>query len=233
MAASFAASLSRWTHNLRRCSRRSRRWCTPRCALHVLPYAPIGCTDQVGNYSWGTAQFLLPHVIGTYAPLIGRQTDWRSVARHTRRVIAFGGLALKNGQISAGGSGEHTMEKWLRNAKNAGVEFVVISPTRNDAPALIDAQWIPIRPNTDAALMLAMAHTLVVERLHDTRFLEEYCVGFEPLKRYLLGEADGVPKSPEWAQAITGVAATEIRALARNAAASRTLITCAWSLQRA
>ena len=74
-------------------------------------FAGGGCTDQVGNYSWGAAQFLLPHVIGTFAPLTGRQTDWNSVARHTRVVIAFGGLALKNGQISAGGTGEHTMEK--------------------------------------------------------------------------------------------------------------------------
>src|SRR5207237_2779222 len=103
-------------------------------------FAGGGCTDQVGNYSWGTAQFLLPHVIGTYAPLTGAQTDWRSVARCSRLVVAFGGLALKNGQISAGGTGEHTMEKWLRAAKEAGVRFVVISPTRRDAPAFLDAK---------------------------------------------------------------------------------------------
>jgi biotin/methionine sulfoxide reductase len=196
-------------------------------------FAGGGCTDQVGNYSWGSAQFLLPHVIGTYAPLMARQTDWRSVVHHTRRVIAFGGLALKNGQISAGGTGEHTMEKWLRAAKGAGVEFVVISPTRNDAPALVDARWISIRPNTDTALMLAMAHTLVVEGRHDIQFLEEYCTGFEPFRRYLLGEPDGTPKSVKWAAAITGVEPEAIRELARSAASSRTLITCAWSLQRA
>jgi biotin/methionine sulfoxide reductase len=196
-------------------------------------FAGGGCTDAVGNYSWGSAQFLLPHVIGTYAPLIGRQTDWRSVVRHTRCVIAFGGLALKNGQISAGGTGEHTMEKWLRAAKSAGVEFVVISPTRNDAPALVDARWISIRPNTDTALMLAMAHTLVVEERHDIGFLDEYCIGFEPFRRYLMGEADGTPKSAEWAAEITGIEPKAILDLARSAASSRTLITCAWSLQRA
>ena len=196
-------------------------------------FAGGGCTDQVGNYSWGAAQFLLPHVIGTFAPLTGRQTDWNSVARHTRVVIAFGGLALKNGEISAGGTGEHTMEKWLRTAKTAGVEFVVISPTRADAPALTGAQWISIRPNTDTALMLAMAHTLVVEARHDGEFLDRYCTGFAAFKDYLLGAPDHTPKSAEWAAAITGVDADAIRALARRAAGERTLITCAWSLQRA
>ena len=51
-----------------------------------------GCVDQVGNYSWGAAQFLLPHVIGTYQPVTGRVTDWHSIVKHTQLVIAFGGL---------------------------------------------------------------------------------------------------------------------------------------------
>lgn len=125
------------------------------------------------------------------------------------------------------------MEKWLRQARDAGVDFVVVSPTRNDAPALVDARWISIRPNTDTALMLAMAHTLVTEARQDTGFLDRYCTGFDAFRRYLLGETDGTAKSAEWAAAITGVAAEEIRSLARRAASERTLITCAWSLQRA
>ena len=44
-----------------------------------------GCVDQAGNYSWGAAQFLLPHVIGTYQPVTGRVTDWPSVIKHTDR----------------------------------------------------------------------------------------------------------------------------------------------------
>ena len=40
-----------------------------------------GCVDQVGNYSWGAAQFLLPHVIGTYQPVTGRVTDWPSIVK--------------------------------------------------------------------------------------------------------------------------------------------------------
>jgi biotin/methionine sulfoxide reductase len=192
-----------------------------------------GCVDQVGNYSFGAAYFLLPHVIGTFQPVMGDVTDWPSIVKHTRLIIAFGGLAVKNGQVSSGGAGTHTMEMWLRRAKEAGIEFVSVSPLRSDAPDFLGAQWIPIRPNTDTALMLAMAHTLIEENRYDAQFVARYCSGFETFRRYLLGLDDGVPKSAQWAASLTGVPAETIRDLARRAAATHSMITCAWSLQRA
>ena len=196
-------------------------------------FAGGGCTDRVGNCSWGAAQFILPHVIGTYEPVSGRVTDWTSVAANTRLILAFGGLALKNGQIASGGAGEHSMGKWLHTARERGIEFVVISPTRADAPAFLDAHWIPIRPNTDTALMLAMAHTLLAANRHDAGFLERHCTGFDAFRRYLTGEADGVAKTAAWAAAICGIDAETIRQLAFRSADTRSLITLAWSLQRA
>ena len=196
-------------------------------------FACGGCVDQVGNYSWGAAQFLLPHVIGTHEPVAGRVTDWASVVAATRLVVAFGGLALKNGQVTSGGGGEHSMEKWLRAAKAAGIEFVVVSPTRADAPDFLAAEWWPVRPNTDTALMLGLAHTLLAERLHEEAFLARYCVGFERLRDYVLGTADRTPKSAEWASAICEIPAERIRTLARRLAGTRSLVTLSWSLQRA
>jgi biotin/methionine sulfoxide reductase len=192
-----------------------------------------GCVDQVANYSFGAAQYLLPRVIGTFQPVVGDITDWSSIVKHTRLILAFGGLAVKNGQVTSGGAGVHTMETWLRRAKDAGIEFVSISPLKSDAPDFLDAQWIPIRPNTDTALMLAMAHTLLTEGRYDDEFVARYCAGFDRFRRYLEGVDDGTPKDAAWAAAITGVPADSIRALARRAAASRSMITCAWSLQRA
>jgi biotin/methionine sulfoxide reductase len=192
-----------------------------------------GCVDQVGNYSWGAAQFLLPHVIGTFQPVAGRVTDWPSIVKHTKLMIAFGGLALKNGQVSSGGMGAHVLEKWLTEAKRAGVRFVVISPLRSDAPDMLDAEWIPIRPNTDTALILALAHTLIIEDRHDKAFLDTHCVGFDRFRDYVLGNTDGVVKDAAWAERITGVSAATITQLARDAADVRSLLTLAWSLQRA
>lgn len=203
-----------------------------RTLTHRFLYSGGGCIDQQGNYSWGAAQFLLPHVIGTYAPVSGRVTDWNNIIAHSRLVIAFGGLALKNGEITSGGAGEHSMGKWLNLAHRAGIEFVSISPTRADTPDSIAADWIGIRPNTDTAMMMGMAHTLLDEGLHDREFLVRYCEGFEGFADYLLGKVDGVVKNAKWAASITGVPHDAISALARRAAATRSIITLAWSLQR-
>ena len=192
-----------------------------------------GCVDKKGNYSFGTAMFLLPHVIGTAGPVSGRVTDWENVCGHTRLMVAFGGLALKNGQVSSGGPGEHGMETWLRRAKDAGIEFVVVSPNRSDAPDLLGARWISIRPGTDTAFLLGMAHVLASEALADRAFLARYCTGYERFERYLTGRDDGQPKSPQWAAPICGVDAADIRALARKLAATRSLMTMSWSIQRA
>lgn len=192
-----------------------------------------GCVEQVGNYSWGAAQFLLPHVIGTYGPVDGLVTGWPALVANTRFILAFGGLALKNAQVTSGGTGAHVLETWLRRAKDAGIAFAVVSPLKSDVPDFLDAEWIPIRPNTDTTLMLAMAHTLLSEERHDAAFLARYCTGFDTFRRYLLGLDDGVPKTAAWAEAICGVPAATIVDLARRAAAEPTYITCAWSLQRA
>jgi len=192
-----------------------------------------GCVDQVANYSFGAAQYVLPRVIGTFQPVVGQVTDWSSIVKHARLILAFGGLATKNGQVTSGGAGAHTMQMWLRRAKEAGIEFVSITPLRSDSPDFLGAQWVPIRPNTDTALMLAMMHALLTEARYDAEFVARYCVGFEPFRRYLLGLDDAIAKDAQWAAAITGVGADTIRELARRAAATRGMITCAWSLQRA
>jgi biotin/methionine sulfoxide reductase len=196
-------------------------------------YASGGCVDQVGNYSWGTAQFLLPHVIGTYAPLTGRLTTWPSILAHAQVLVAFGGLALKNGQVAAGGAAEHTQEQWLRRLAASGIRVINISPTRDDCPHWLDAEWIPIRPNTDVALMLAVAHRVIERDAHDGAFLASHCVGFEALADHILGRSDGTAKTPEWAAAITGIPAPRIVALADQLIGARSYLTAAFSVQRA
>ena len=99
------------------------------------------------------------------------------------------------------------------------MEFVNVSPARSDAAPVLDAEWLPVRPGTDTALMLGLAHTLLVEGLHDMAFLERYTVGFGRFRAYLTGEGDGTARDATWAAAITGLDAGAIRALARRMAA--------------
>ncbi|MBN9410507.1 MAG: molybdopterin-dependent oxidoreductase [Burkholderiales bacterium] len=204
-----------------------------RTLTHRFLHATGGCTTQAGNYSWGAAQFLLPHIIGSYAPVTGRVTDWQSLLAHNQLFIAFGGIPLRNAQITSGGAGEHSTHAWIERARHSDIEFVVISPTRGDIPEGLRSEWIPIRPNTDTAMMLGMAHTLWSENLHDADFLSRCCEGFGAFADYLAGKNDGQAKTAAWAAAICGVPADRIRALARHAVTRRTLLNCTWSLQRA
>ncbi|MFP1762203.1 molybdopterin-dependent oxidoreductase [Lonsdalea quercina] len=192
-----------------------------------------GAVDQAGNYSWGAAQFFLPYVIGTFHPLTGKVTEWRSVADHCQLFIAFGGLALKNAQVASGGAGQHTLKVALETLKARGIPVINISPMRDDCPAFVDAEWIPIRPNTDVALMLALGFEIRRLQADDHAFLERYCVGYEALSDYLDGRTDGTPKTPEWASAITGIPAERIARLAQQLIGVRSFITCSYSVQRA
>ncbi|TAN34952.1 molybdopterin guanine dinucleotide-containing S/N-oxide reductase [bacterium] len=192
-----------------------------------------GCTGQIHNYSYAAALALLPHVLGSAASVSGTVTTWDSIAASSGLVVMFGGLPLKNLQVEAGGVGAHTTPDWLRRARAAGVQFINVSPIRDDAPDFIDAEWLPVRPTSDTAMMLGLAHVLVTEGLHDTEFLERYCVGFDRFRAYLMGARDGRAKTPEWAAAICGLDAERIRRLARQMAGTRTMLSVTWSLQRA
>jgi len=63
-------------------------------------------------------------------------------------------------QVSKGGCGVHAVGGWMAALAGAGVEVVNVSPIRDDGPEAARATWLPIRPNTDAALLLALTHTL-------------------------------------------------------------------------
>ena len=191
-----------------------------------------GYVSQVTNYSFGAATVIVPHVVGTMEPVIGAITSWPTIAQHTDLMVLFGGMSPKNSQVNKDGVGVHERSHWMDRVRDAGMKFVSISPIREDGSAL-DADWLPIRPNTDTALMLGLMHTLVTEDLHDPAFLALYSVGFEKFRAYLLGETDGLPKSAEWAARITDIDASIIKNLARRMAAGRTMISVSWSVQRA
>ncbi|MGE0748952.1 MAG: molybdopterin guanine dinucleotide-containing S/N-oxide reductase, partial [Rhodospirillales bacterium] len=192
-----------------------------------------GCVNQFGNYSFGAAMVILPHVVGSAAPAAGQLTAWDSIFEHTRLFVAFGGLATKNMQIEMGGGGEHDGHDRMRIMKERGIESVYVGPIRQDMDDALGARWIAIRPNTDTALMLALCHTLVAESLYDRDFVARYTVGLEKFLPYLMGEIDGRPKDAAWAAAICDISAEDIKALARKMAAARTMISVSWSIQRA
>jgi biotin/methionine sulfoxide reductase len=192
-----------------------------------------GYVRSVNSYSSGAAAVILPHVIGPQSAVAGNNVSWDELVAESALVLAFGGMALKNNDVGGGGTSQHIARDRLAAARGRGVEFHLIGPLRDDLPTAIEAVWHPIRPGTDVALMLGIAHTLVAEGLHDRDFLDRFCVGWEGFEAYLLGRGDGQPKDAAWASAICGIPADQITGLARRCAGRRTLVTCSQSLQRA
>ncbi len=171
--------------------------------------------DSWEGYYWGAK-----HVWGFDETLGEPPQDavWDDVLEHGEMVIFSGNDPEATG-LGMSGSIALAMPRWL---KRAGIKIVAISPDLNYAAAVHADTWIPLRPNTDAALYLALANTWIAEGLYDKDYVRTHTVGFEEFARHARGEDDGVAKTPAWAERITGVPARTIRALAREWAAKKT-----------
>ncbi|MBN9798872.1 Asp-tRNA(Asn)/Glu-tRNA(Gln) amidotransferase GatCAB subunit C [Pseudonocardia sp. UM4_GMWB1] len=198
--------------------------------LHRFLALTGGYTRSVNTYSGGAAEVVLPHVLGTFDAVTRYAVTWDQVAAQTDTVVAFGGMALKNSAIAAGGVSRHVERGAMRAARDRGAVFVLVSPLRPDLPEEVDATWLPIRPGTDVALMLALMHTVVEAGRADTDFLASHCDGWDRLREYLFAAP---AKDASWAEGVTGIPAATIRELAWRIAHGRTLVTVAQSLQRA
>src|SRR6266481_3910910 len=113
-----------------------------------------GYVRSVNSYSAGASSVILPHVMGPFENLSRRNVTWDQVRSHTDVVLAFGGMAIKNSMIASGGLSRHIEPGAMRDAVNRGTRFISISPLRDDFPPEANAQWVPIRPGTDVAVML-------------------------------------------------------------------------------
>jgi biotin/methionine sulfoxide reductase len=201
--------------------------------LHRFLGMAGGYVASRNTYSTGTSEVLLPHLLGSASAVFRLPTSWPTIVANTELIVAFGGIPEKNVFVTPGGMTTHGTPGHLAALAARGTPIVLVSPLRSDLPARLDAQWLPLIPATDVALMLGLAHTLVTEGLHDKEFLRRFCTGYETFERYLLGGADGVPKDAAWAGPVCGIEPEVIRRLARRMAAARTLVTVTWSLQRA
>ena len=115
-----------------------------------------------------------------------------------------------------------TETRWyLMQAREKGIKIICIDPRFTETAATLSSSWIPIRPGTDAAMLVAMAYVIIKQGLQDQRFLDTYTVGFDQFKDYVTGAEGGMAKTPQWAEKITGVPAETITELAREYATTK------------
>ena len=149
-------------------------------------------------------------------------SDYRQVAEHSNMVILIG---FNPGSTVMLAPTNFRLAKMRERLLERGVKVYGIDPRlAHSMTSLID-EWIPVRPQTDSALMSAMAYTIIQEGLVQKDYLDRFTRGYEMFEAYVLGQtksqdpkvsqwADGIAKTPEWAERICGLPAPKIRQLA-------------------
>ena len=180
-----------------------------------------GSLGHYNNYSWAAMARATETVYGTQVTGNQRQ-DWVNA----KYILMWGW------NPSEMRDGTNT-EFYLRAAREKGARIVCIDPRHTMSALSLADEWIPIKPGTDAAMMSAMAHVMITESLVDAAFVAGHCVGFddtqmpdgakgaESYKDYILGTRDKTPKTPRWAEGITGVPRDTIARIAREYATTR------------
>jgi anaerobic dimethyl sulfoxide reductase subunit A len=123
----------------------------------------------------------------------------------------------------------------LLRARERGIPIISIEPRYTPTAEAVASQWIPIRPTTDVAMMIAMANVWFKEDLCYKEFIKKWVDpdGLQRWQEYVLGKSDGVDKTPQWAEQICGVPAETIVEFARLYARSKPVnLQTAWSLGR-
>lgn len=192
-----------------------------------------GYTGHVDTYSIAAGPVILRHTLGDDRACGGQANTLDNIAAHSETLVVFGAMSPRTAQSEAGGIGAHHLEGYLRRIADRGVRVVHVSPLRDDLPEWLNAEWWPIRPNTDAALMLGLAGEIVAQGRHDAGFLARCTSGSDEFLAYLRGDRDGLRKDAAWASGVTGLPIQAIGALAARLVQTRSMLTVSWALQRA
>ena len=184
---------------------------------------PGPATFTSSSYSNGASRSVLPYLYGTAT---GKSGWDAATVRHSRFIVLWGANILE-ARLGA------ELGPRVAEAARAGVPVVVIDPRRSATAKAVGARWIPIRPGTDAAMMLAVLQVLWTEGLVDRELVSALAHGMDQLEAYVTGQLDGTVRDPAWAQKICGVTAGDITAFARDyAATSPAMLIPGYSIQR-
>jgi len=230
-------------------------------------YGPTALLDQsYAGASWGVLHKSdqIEGLLGRLLGMFGCRTSSWSVPSYQGTAfssrVTFGTLADGNEDDAFAHSKLIIMWGWnpaytfhggntfyyMRLAKQRGCQFVLVDPQYTDAAAAYQAWWIPIRPNTDAAMLAAIAHYIFTKNLQDQNFINKFTQGMdagsmpmwargkESFKDYILGQSDDQPKTPQWAESICGVPAATIEKLAHLYATTKpAALKASWAPGRA
>ena len=162
-----------------------------------------GFLGSYGDYSAMQMEMIVPHTYGAS----GFSGSTLNAAEDAALILAFGTSPTETRQ---GGAVSHY--DWVHLRETTKGKMIYIDPRMNDSVMGRSAEWQPINPGTDLALLMAMANVLIEEDLYDHDFVEQNTYGFEEFAE------QAKEYTPEWAEKITDVPAETIQELARSMA---------------
>ncbi|MBR3357258.1 MAG: molybdopterin-dependent oxidoreductase [Solobacterium sp.] len=192
-----------------------------------------GYLESYGSYSSACASYITPYIFGD------------AYFGNSPADVLNAGLVIFWGDNSTETIFGSERNYYLSKLKEKNIRIIAIDPRLSQTAITYADEWIPIRPTSDAALADAMAYTIFAENLQDQAYMDRYCIGFdedhmpegvgtnESYHSYLFGLQDGIERTPEWAEPLTGIPADTIRRLAREfAAAKPACIISGYGIQR-
>ncbi|MPY22686.1 trimethylamine-N-oxide reductase TorA [Shewanella psychropiezotolerans] len=189
---------------------------------------------KIGDYSTGAGQTIMPYILGS-TEVYAQGTSWPLILEESKTIILWSNDPYKNLQV---GWNAETHESFAylaqlkEKVKQGKIRVISIDPVITKTQKYLGCEQLYVNPQTDVALMLGIAHEMVTKGLHDKTFIDGYSLGFDRFLPYLLGESDGVAKTPEWASKISGVTPEIIRDLAKVMTQGRTQLMMGWCIQR-
>ncbi|NOH91448.1 molybdopterin guanine dinucleotide-containing S/N-oxide reductase [Vibrio sp. AIC-3] len=191
-----------------------------------------GYSGHMGDYSTGAAQVIMPHVVGSIE-VYEQQTTHPMVLEHSDVVVLWG-LNPMNTLKIAWSSTDCSGLEFFHQLKKSGKTVIAIDPMRSETIEFFgdNAEWIAPHPMTDVAMLMGIAHTLVIKGKHDRTFIEKYTTGYDVFEDYLMGKEDGVVKDAQWASSVCGVPAKQLELLADIFSSNRTMLMAGWGIQR-
>ena len=165
--------------------------------------------DSWEGWYWGAKHVWGCEPAGQMMPTTNTYLD---VAEHAE-LLLYWGCDQETTPLGVVGFLPSNISYWFTQI---GMKGVYICPELNYGAAVHADKWIPVLPNTDAALQLAIAYVWIAEGTYEKGYIATHAVGFDKFEDYVLGREDGVPKTPEWASGKCKVPEWTIKALARD-----------------
>ena len=162
-------------------------------------------------------------IIGSILTAVGQGvSDFRQIAEHSNYVLFHSINPVVTTYFT---NTPFRLAKMKERLAERGVKVVGIDPRLHHTNSFIADEWVPINPGTDTALFEAMSYVIIEEGLANRDMMERFTVGYDKWEAHVLGQTDsndpeikrwvdGTPRTPEWAERLTGIPAKKIREIA-------------------